>query len=643
MSRIVALVVFAVSIGSMSCLRLFTVRSTTKSSLLSFGRNTARRSMSLAASGGNSPVRVRFAPSPTGSLHVGGARTALFNWLFAKKTNGKFIIRVEDTDEARSTEASEASILNDLKWLNLDWDEGPEVGGPFAPYRQSERKEIYAQAAEKLISEGKAYRCFATEAELEHSASANATDGDNRSMHFHSPWRDATTEEIQAKLDSGAPYAVRFRVPAGKSVTILDKVRGIVSWETDAALLGDFVILRSNGMPVYNFCVSVDDAEMQITHVIRAEEHLSNTLRQMLILEALKFKPPTYAHCSLILGSDRSKLSKRHGATSVTQFSQQGFVPEAMLNYLANLGWNDGTNKEIYTPQELCEAFSLERIVKAAAVFDMDKLRWINAQHLRLRTAEQMRPIVLRELCTDTITSDPLVVDSTNSTSCVVNSRDTVYNGTLALLPAAYNVPDAELQNIFASADKLAQFNAFLAIATKIAQRDMEVTTDTKRLVVSCLEYNMTHTLRHDAHVEELLISEALPAVVQALIADYHSGTLPRTTGDPAFTEAWKAYMKDLGKRLGLKGKGVFHPVRLCLTGRVSGPDVGDQLQLLALSEGLLSPQYMGRVDLAQRIAFLERFDVAGALEVCRAGQRERAEQQAKLVAATTATGDATQ
>ncbi|KAJ1418649.1 hypothetical protein B484DRAFT_317370, partial [Ochromonadaceae sp. CCMP2298] len=236
-----------------------------------------------------------------------------------------------------------------------------------------------------------AYRCYCSEEELEAKKAAAEEKGED--PKYDGTWRDADPALVAQKVSENAPHTVRFKIPPGKVVSIDDKVRGRVTWDANQAL-GDFIILRSNGFPVYNFCVAVDDADMQITHVVRAEEHLSNTLRQMLVLEALGFKPPTYAHCSLILGQDRAKLSKRHGATSVAQFSQQGFVPDAMVNYLANLGWNDGTDKEIYTPAELAQAFSLDRIVKSSAVFDMDKLRWINAQHLRLLSAEALEPLV---------------------------------------------------------------------------------------------------------------------------------------------------------------------------------------------------------------------------------------------------------
>eukprot|EP01038_Epipyxis_sp_PR26KG_P010438 gene10438-14021_t len=470
----------------------------------------------------NSPVRVRFAPSPTGSLHVGGARTALFNWLLAKKTNGKFIIRVEDTDEARSTAESERSILNDLRWMKMQWDEGPEVDGPYGPYRQSERKDIYKEKAEELIAKGKAYRCFCSEEELEKKRlEAEAAGVDPK---YDGTWRDADPAEIQKRLDNNEPYTVRFRVPSSKVVSIDDVVRGKVTWDANA-MLGDFIILRSNGMPVYNFCVSVDDACMKITHVIRAEEHLSNTLRQMLILEALDYSPPTYAHCSLILGSDRSKLSKRHGATSVQQFSEKGFIPAAMMNYLANLGWNDGTPKEIYSPTELINAFDLNRIVKSSAIFDMDKLKWINSQHLRALPFEEMKTIVLHAMQTT-----------------VNNNENTLYE---PMLPSN----QAELELLM----KKPEFSDFWQMSTKIAQRDMELTIDTNKLVGLCLKYNIEDTINNDDHVLEVLESlESLQSVIKLLIRDFENNKFP-TGKEEKFNEIWKAYMKEIGAELGLK------------------------------------------------------------------------------------------
>ena len=527
-------------------------------------RKTSMRTLVMAKSSSLAPVRVRFAPSPTGSLHVGGARTALFNWLLARKTKGTFIVRVEDTDEARSTRESENMILGDLRWMNMKWDEGPEVEGPFGPYRQSERKDIYKKYADQLIASGKAFRCFCTEEELTKKREiAEAAGVDPK---YDGTWRNADPVEIQKKLDNNEPFTVRFQVPDGKVVSIDDVVRGKVTWEADASL-GDFIILRSNGMPVYNFCVAVDDANMQITHVIRAEEHLTNTLRQMLILEALGYRPPTYAHCSLILGQDRSKLSKRHGATSVSQFAEQGFLPQAMMNYLANLGWNDGTPKEIYSPDELISAFDLNRVVKSPAVFDMVKLRWINGQHLRAIPRTEIEALV----------------------------GDTLQGGDEPVLVKGAEVTPS--------------VTAFIVRAAGVAQKDMELIIDARRLIGGCLKYELSDTIEADPHVLEVLAeSETCEKVINALLRDYDAKVLP-TGPEEGFPEVWKAYMKTLGKELGLKGKPLFHTVRLALTGRMSGPDVGDQLQLLHLSKGVVNPSFPV-VEIEQRMVQLRAFSV---------------------------------
>ncbi len=323
-------------------------------------------------------VRVRFAPSPTGHLHVGGARTALFNYLYAKNRNGKFILRIEDTDQARSTKESENIVLGDLQWLGLNWDEGPNVGGEYGPYRQSERMDIYKKYAYQLLEEGKAYRCFCTDEEL--TAKKEKAKEEKQSLHYDGTCRKLTEEEIKEKLDKNIPYTIRFKVPE-KDYFIYDLIRDKVEWKY--GVLGDFIILRSDGMPVYNFCVVIDDYLMKISHVIRAEEHLPNTLRQVMLYEAFGWKPPKFAHASLILGKDKSKLSKRHGATSVGQFKEEGYLPEAMNNYLALLGWSDGTNREEFSMKELIKAFSIKRINKSPAVFDSDKLNWLNSEYIK--------------------------------------------------------------------------------------------------------------------------------------------------------------------------------------------------------------------------------------------------------------------
>eukprot|EP00440_Ansanella_granifera_P071530 gb/GFBE01077628.1/.p1 GENE.gb/GFBE01077628.1/~~gb/GFBE01077628.1/.p1 ORF type:complete len:626 (+),score=143.40 gb/GFBE01077628.1/:1-1878(+) len=346
------------------------------------GSCTARRATEAPVEA-SSKVRVRFAPSPTGVLHVGGARTALFNWLFAKSHGGEMILRVEDTDVARSTAESEAAILEGLKWCGLTWDEGPDVGGDRGPYRQSERIKagIYQEQLDKLVAQGDAYRCFLSPEELdEMRAEAERND---QAFVIQSPWANASEEEVQAMIDQGKSYVYRFRVPFDREIVVDDLVLGEVIWNSDD-LGGDFVIVRQNGMPMYNFGVVVDDAQMGISHVLRAQEHLMNTPRQILMYEALGLKVPTFGHMPLILAPDRTKLSKRHGAVSVGEYQRRGFLPSGMVNYLAQLGWNDGTKQEIYSMDELLQAFKMERMSKVAAIFDTDKFKWVNGHHVRL-------------------------------------------------------------------------------------------------------------------------------------------------------------------------------------------------------------------------------------------------------------------
>lgn len=335
-------------------------------------------------------VRVRFAPSPTGYLHVGGARTALFNWLFAKKMGGTFVLRVEDTDVERSTQESVDGLLRDMKWLGLTWDEGPEVGGPHGPYFQAQRLKIYQKYAKHLVDNGSAYPCFCSEEVLE--AKRQKAEEEHRSVHYDGTCRNLSNDDVSRRILAGEPHVIRVRVP-DKDYVLEDLVRGRVEWKAET--LGDFIILRSSGMPVYNFCVVVDDTDMEITHVVRAEEHLTNTHRQLIIYDALGVKPPTFAHASLILGEDKAKLSKRHGATSVGQYADDGFLRDAMINFLALLGWNEGTDREIYSVPELIESFALERISKSPGVFDHNKLIWMNGQHLRAMSVDSLLPFVI--------------------------------------------------------------------------------------------------------------------------------------------------------------------------------------------------------------------------------------------------------
>ncbi|MGE0763028.1 MAG: glutamate--tRNA ligase [Bdellovibrionales bacterium] len=331
------------------------------------------------------PVRVRFAPSPTGYLHVGGARTALYNYLHAKHAGGQFIVRVEDTDEARSTEESLRMQIGDLKWLGLKWDEGPNPEtladmGPHGPYRQSQRTKIYQEYAEKILKAGKAYYCFLTDAEIEAQRSASQAAG--RPPQVDSPYRNWTLAQAQERIAKGEKPVIRFKVTGEKRDYLLkDLVRGEVRFPSD--MVGDFVLIRSSGMPVYNFCCVIDDYLMKISHVLRAEEHLSNTLRQMMIYEALGWQIPEFGHMSIILGSDKQKLSKRHGATSCNEYRLNGYLPEALLNFIALLGWSSPKAQEVMTMPEMIEQFTTDRLNPAAAVFDEQKLAWMNATHLR--------------------------------------------------------------------------------------------------------------------------------------------------------------------------------------------------------------------------------------------------------------------
>ena len=470
-------------------------------------------------------VRVRFAPSPTGSLHVGGARTALFNWLYAKKTGGKFILRVEDTDTARSTRESERSMLADLNWLGLDYDEGPEKGGEFGPYRQSERGAIYQTLARRLMKSGHVYKCFCTDEELEQMRAEQ--EAKKLPPKYMGKWKTASEEEVKAMEATGAPYTYRFRVPEGERIEIDDLIRGKVGWDTDT--LGDFVILRSNGIPVYNFCVAVDDATMGITHVLRAEEHLPNTLRQALVYDALEFKRPIFGHMSLILAPDRSKLSKRHGATSVGQFKEQGYLQKTMVNFLALLGWNDGTEKEIYEVDELAPLFEIERINKSPAVFDTVKLNWMNGQHIKMLPESEQ--------------NEMLGAAMENSGVMSATASD--------------------------EAKKM---------AISLVKESIELTEDVSAKVKEILEYPLQEEMKTNGQMQKVIDDDFQP-IVDAIVTAYESGELQEYVKNKEV----KKFINATGKALERKGKRLFMPFRIALTGRTAGPEVGDALVLLGM------------------------------------------------------------
>ncbi|KAA6429651.1 MAG: glutamate--tRNA chloroplastic mitochondrial-like [Trebouxia sp. A1-2] len=494
-------------------------------------------------------TRVRFAPSPTGNLHVGGARTALFNYLYASNTGGKLILRVEDTDQARSTPESEAAVLQDLEWIGIKWDEGPDVGGQYGPYRQSERKDLYTKYVNKLVDDGLVYPCFCTDEEL----AEMKAEAERKSLPpiYRGKWAHADQKEVDEMLAQGKPHCYRFRVPSNKTITITDSIRGKVSWNTDS--LGDFVVMRSNGLPVYNFCVAVDDATMKISHVIRAEEHLPNTLRQVLIYRALGWKQPQFSHVSLILAPDKSKLSKRHGATSLGEFRQQGYLPQAMLNYLTLLGWNDGSEQEVFTLQQLQEKFSLERVTKSGAVFDKTKLSWMNGQHLRALPDTELAP---------------------------------------------------QLAEVWQHSGLLQkQDSPFVQLAVAVLKPSLELLADADRDLRHILSYPLMDTLQHEAATA--VLQDNFKQIVDTALAAYDSGGLKSAV--ESGPDGYKTWLKGVGKEQKRKGKHLYMPMRVALTGSQHGPEVGEVLRLLLLEDGDIKDS-SAYVSLPQRMQQLQEW-----------------------------------
>ena len=325
-------------------------------------------------------VRVRYAPSPTGYPHIGNIRTALFNWLFAKHTGGKFIVRIEDTDQSRKVEGAVEAILDSLRWLDIDWDEGPEIGGDYGPYFQSERRDLYQKYAQQLLESGRAYKCYCSSERLAQMRAVTVERKESmRSYDRHC--RDLSPEE-QAQFESeGVAPVIRFKVPLGGQTTFHDLIRGNITF--DNSELDDLVLLKSDGYPTYHLANIIDDHFMKITHVMRADEWLSSTPRHVLLYNAFDWEPPLYAHLPMILGPDKSKLSKRHGATALLDYRDQGYLPEAIVNFLALLGWSLDDKTDIIGREDLIKDFSLERISRTAAVFDIKKLQWMNGFYIR--------------------------------------------------------------------------------------------------------------------------------------------------------------------------------------------------------------------------------------------------------------------
>ncbi len=485
--------------------------------------------MSAASTG--APVRVRFAPSPTGLLHVGNARTALFNWLLARGQGGTLILRIEDTDTERSTRASEDGIRGDLQWLGLTWDEGPDVGGPYPPYRQSERLDLYADYARRLLDTGHAYWCFCSAEQLERErAAALAASAPPK---YSGRCRGLSRAEAEARREAGEPAALRFVIPVDRDVTFDDLVRGPVTFHT--SVMGDPVIVRSDGGPAYNFAVVVDDALMAVTHVIRGEDHISNTPRQVLIYEALGLTPPTFAHLSLVLGPDHAPLSKRHGATSVNEFRARGYLPEALVNYLALLGWSPGDGEELMAADEMARRFDVARVSHSAAVFDTDKLAWMNRHYMKVCDPERLVDLALPWF---------------------------IAQGTADRGPAFAKAPAGKLREAVA---------AVLPLAVGAVDRLEEIPERVKFV----LEWNQADAAR-------LLAAEPDGLTVIAAFAEAIADAGPLTR------ESFRAAATKAREVTGIKGKALFHPIRVALTGHESGPELDLAIPAIDVVAGLL-------------------------------------------------------
>ena len=489
-------------------------------------------------------VRVRFAPSPTGQLHVGNARTALYNCLFARKTGGTMVLRIEDTDLERSEARYEDQLLEDLKWFGIDWDEGPDVGGPFAPYRQSDRLAIYREHAERLLKEGKAYLCFCSQEELEHDRETAMAE--QRSPLYSGKCRGLDPAESERRRAGGEAAAIRLAIPE-HPIRFHDIVRGMVEFSNEA--VSDPIILRSSGIPVYNYVVVVDDALMGITHVIRGDDHLSNTPKQVALYEALGWPVPEFAHLSTIVGSDGARLSKRHGATSIANFREMGVLPEALANYLALLGWAPtGGTREIFTPAELTKEFTLERVTPAAAMFDMDKLYWLNRHYIK-----QSPPDRIERLAEPYFVKAGLLPENPDE-------RTRAWFGkVVALLVPSVN----KLDELTERAGLIFRVDAAAALSA--------------------------------ADNAEVLGSPKADEVLAAFAELVESDPAPMTP------ERFKAIMNQVKAKTGTKGKDLYHPVRIVFTGSHSGPEFDKLIPIL--EEGSQLPLPVHVMNTQERLA----------------------------------------
>jgi len=480
-------------------------------------------------------MRVRFAPSPTGHLHIGNVRTALFNWLLARGAQGAFILRIEDTDTNRSTLESEATILDDLRWLGLDWDEGPEVGGPVGPYRQSERLGKYQSRARVLIEQGVAYYCFCTPEQLE--AERKDALAHNLPPKYSRRCASIDPDQAKARVASGQAAAIRFRTPDDREITFHDLVRGEIAFHTD--VIGDQILLRSDGYPAYNYAVVVDDGLMGVTHVVRGEDHISNTPRQLLIYEALGLPAPEFAHVAMVLGPDHTRLSKRHGATSVDEFREKGYLPEALLNYLALLSWSPGDDQEIMPLAEMAKRFKLSAVGHSASVFDEEKLAWVNRHYLKESPPERLAALAA-----------PYLVRAGYARAAVISDGLSY----LSAIAPLFSTSVDRLDQVPRRLEQLFEFAVERGLAEPTLRAEIE--TDAARHVIKALADELDASAR-------LFDKESFRAL---------ANRVKQTTGQ--------------------KGRNLFHPIRVALTAAADGPEL--DLLVPAMERGAELPPAAG-------------------------------------------------
>jgi nondiscriminating glutamyl-tRNA synthetase len=502
----------------------------------------------------NSAVRVRFAPSPTGHLHVGNARTALFNWLFARQNGGAMVLRIEDTDVERSEARFEDQLIADLKWLGLDWDEGPDLGGPYAPYRQTDRLDLYREHAERLLNEHKAYLCFCSEEDLQ-------KERDHAMAHGGQPiysgkCRAIDPEESRRRRSTGDACAIRLQIPE-HPIRFHDIVHGDVEFSNE--VVSDPIILRSNGMPVYNYVVVIDDALMKITHVIRGDDHLSNTPKQVALYEALGWPVPEFAHLSTILGADRERLSKRHGATSIANFRDMGVVPEALANYLALLGWAPtGGAREIFTLQELTKEFSLERITPSAAVFDMEKLYWLNRQYIKTWPLDEIVSVGVWFFVK----------------AGLVESTDAAWL-------SSHRIPIVQVSN---------DLRTWLSQIVSLLAPYVDRLDQLPERASSIFNYDAGVALNASDNAEVF----ASPNVA-AVFARFTTKILEDESAQAGqlTAERFNQIVSEVKAETGAKGKELFHPIRIVIMGSHSGPAFDKLIPILEAGSHLNLPKHV--------------------------------------------------